>query len=138
MKGDNGNVQKSAKDRSFHRIVKALSPLPYLGKARDYYVTSLNKLASSATSARMDDEYGELVRAASQRRSSNSSSNSRLGIYKLASAEQAFARSRSVAPSVCTIYEDEPYDFPATLPMSLSVATSRYTRSSTPYNFHPK
>ncbi|GLJ28414.1 hypothetical protein SUGI_0559170 [Cryptomeria japonica] len=102
MKGDKSNVQNSAKDRSFHRIMKALSPLPYLGKARDYYVTSLNNLAGSATSARIDDEYGELVRAASQRRSSNSSSNSssRLGVYKLASAEQALARSRSVAPSV--------------------------------------
>ncbi|GLJ28417.1 hypothetical protein SUGI_0559200 [Cryptomeria japonica] len=133
MKGD--------KDRSFHRIVKALSPLPYPGKARDFYVTSLNKLASTATSARMDDEYGELVRAASQRRSSNSSSSSRLGLNKMVSAEQALARSKSEAPSVCTIYEDEPCDFPATLPMSFNVAVSRYPRSrssSTPYNFHPK
>ncbi|GLJ28416.1 hypothetical protein SUGI_0559190 [Cryptomeria japonica] len=140
MKGDKSNVQNSAKDRSFHRIMKALSPLPYLGKARDYYVRSLNKLAAGATYSRTDDEYGELLRAASQRRNSNSSSSSssRLGLYKLASAEQAFARSRSVAPSVCTIYEDEPCDFPGTLPMSFSVAGSRYPRSSTPSNFHPK
>ncbi|GLJ28418.1 hypothetical protein SUGI_0559210 [Cryptomeria japonica] len=141
MKGDISNVQNNAKDRSFHRIMKALSPLPYLGKARDYYVRSLNKLAVGATYSRTDDEYGELVRAASQRRNSNSSSSSRLALYKLASSEQAFARSRSVVPSVCTIYEDDAYDFPATLPMSFSVAASRYPRScssSTPYNFHPK
>ncbi|GLJ28423.1 hypothetical protein SUGI_0559260 [Cryptomeria japonica] len=141
MKGDKSNIQKSAKDRSFHRIMKALSPLPYLGKARDDYVTTLNKWASGATSARRDDEYWDLVRAASQRRNANSSTSSRLRVYKLASAEQAFARSRSVAPSVCTIYEDEPYDFPPTLPTSISVAASHYPRScrsSMPHNFHPK
>ncbi|XP_059077010.1 uncharacterized protein LOC131876195 [Cryptomeria japonica] len=125
--------------------MKALSPLPYLGKAHDYYVRSLNKWAakanysglaasvSSATtlpksfttaSARKDDEYGEVVRAASQRRCSSSSSSSNLGLYKLASSEQALARSRSAAPSVGTIHEDGTCYFPASLPKTVSAAAS--------------
>lgn len=77
--------------RSFYKYIKALSPIPYLTRARDFYVRSITQCAgnssyvgiagapgatmvlpksfsvNSSSGREDDDDYRELVRAASQR-----------------------------------------------------------------------
>lgn len=77
--------------RSFYKCIKALSPIPYLTRARDFYVRNITQCAgnssyvgiagapgatmvlpksfsANSSSGREDnDDYSELVRAASQR-----------------------------------------------------------------------
>ncbi|GLJ28384.1 hypothetical protein SUGI_0558610 [Cryptomeria japonica] len=154
-------VSEKQRGKSFYRRLKALSPIPYLAKARDYYVRSLTECAGranysglaaggpgvampaslpksfSTSSSRNEEEFRELVRAASQR------SNPYLSRSSSAQQQQdPFPRSFSSAstpPSVGRIDEDSPAYFPGSFKTSIPEADPRFPRShsySTAQNFH--
>eukprot|EP01018_Ginkgo_biloba_P007078 Gb_09836 [translate_table: standard] len=127
-----------------YRCIKALSPLPYLVRARNYYVRSMTECAGranysgiaagpygggmnlpksfSTNSARErdEDEMGELIRAASQRsRSMKSDSNA---------SSEAFPRSFSTA-TVGRIDEDSPCYFPGSFRKTVNESDLLYGRS---------
>lgn len=84
-------IKKGKPNKTFYKFMRALSPIPYLAKARDCYVATMNKcagmgnyagivgapgaimavpfsFASNSSSLRdQDDDYRELMNAASQK-----------------------------------------------------------------------
>ncbi|GLJ28385.1 hypothetical protein SUGI_0558620 [Cryptomeria japonica] len=149
-------VSEKQRRKSFYRRLKALSPIPYLVKVRDYYVKSFTECAGrsnglppkgpgvaslpksfSTSSSRNDEDFMELVRAASQR------SHPHLSRSSSAQQEQDhFPRSfssASTAPSVERIDEDSPAYFSGSFKKTFPEADLRFPRShsySTAQNFH--
>ncbi|GLJ28386.1 hypothetical protein SUGI_0558650 [Cryptomeria japonica] len=137
------SVPKKPRTASFYRVIKVFSPLPYLAKARDFYIRSMTQCAGranysglaagalgvstitlpksfSTSSLTYDDEFGELVRAASQ---SNKSSP--------VAQEKEIPRSFSTngAPSVGRIDEDSPCYFGGSFRKNAAQPDLRYPRA---------
>ncbi|GLJ28393.1 hypothetical protein SUGI_0558790 [Cryptomeria japonica] len=148
MEGSNNGectsgVRKKPRFRSVYRRIKALSPLPYLVKVLDFYVRSVSECAGrtnysgltagglgvstitlpnsfNTSSLRNDDDFAELVRAASQRSKSSP-----------AAQEKEIRRSfsTSAVPSVGRIDEDRPCYFGGSFRKSASQSDLRYPRT---------
>ncbi|GLJ28413.1 hypothetical protein SUGI_0559160 [Cryptomeria japonica] len=113
-------ISKKKRVKSLCRGIKVLSPFRYLAKARDFYIKSIAECAGranyrglgvsmaglpksfSGSSVRNDDEFAELVRAASQ-----SSKSSPVAQHKVIPKSSSTNR----APSVGRIDEDSPCYF---------------------------
>ncbi|GLJ28422.1 hypothetical protein SUGI_0559250 [Cryptomeria japonica] len=125
MEGGNNSraisdISKKRRVKSLCRGIKALFPLRYLAKARDFYIKSISECAGRAnysglgvstvglpksfsnSSLRNDDEFAELIRAASQRSKSSPVAQQKV-------IPQSF--STNTAPSVGRIDEDSPCYF---------------------------
>ncbi|GLJ28406.1 hypothetical protein SUGI_0559060 [Cryptomeria japonica] len=148
MEGDNNSrassdVSKKRRVKSFCRGVKALCPLRYLAKARDFYMRSISECAGRAnysglgvsmlglpksfttSSLRNDDEFAEVVRAASQRSKSSP-----------VAQQKAIPKSfnSNAAPSVVRIDEDSPCYFGGSFKKNAAQPDLRFpsTRSCRP------
>ncbi|GLJ28424.1 hypothetical protein SUGI_0559380 [Cryptomeria japonica] len=132
-----GDISKKRRVKSLCRGIKALSPLRYLAKARDFYMRSISECAGRAnysgfdvsmvglpksfsnSSLRNDDEFAELVRAASERSKSSPVAQQKV-------IPKSFSASR--APSVGRIDEDSPCYFPGSFRKNAAQPDLRFAR----------
>ncbi|GLJ28391.1 hypothetical protein SUGI_0558720 [Cryptomeria japonica] len=151
--GNNGEftsaVRKKLRFRSLYVKIKAFSPIPYLLKALDFYVRSMSQCAGRAnykglaaggfgvsaialprsftiSSLTNDDEFADLVRAASQRSISSPAAQGRKKI--------PIRFRTNDAPSVGRIDEDSPCYFPGSFRKTGVQADLRYPRTR---SYHP-
>ncbi|GLJ28421.1 hypothetical protein SUGI_0559240 [Cryptomeria japonica] len=143
MEGGNNSraspgVSKKRGVKSLCREIKSFSPIPYLAKARDFYMRSISECAGRASSSglgvsmvglpksfsnsslRNDDEFAELVRAASQRSKSSP-------VAQQKAIPKRF--STNGAPSVGRIDEDSPCYFGGSFRKNASQPDLHYPRT---------
>ncbi|GLJ28388.1 hypothetical protein SUGI_0558690 [Cryptomeria japonica] len=140
--GNNGEstsgARKMPRFRSLYRRIKAFSPIPYLVKARDFYMRSISECAGranysglgvsmaappksfSSSTVRNDDEFAELVRAASQTSKSSPGAQG---------SEIPRSFSTNAAPCVGRIDEESPCYFGGSFRKNVVQSDLRYPRN---------